>query len=87
MFGIKAGKNWTGETDDKGFRAYDTIEDSFRDHADLLSKDSRYATAFDPLNAGDPYSFAKIIAPIYTPDKGYFELIQQTMKKIQPFVS
>jgi len=87
VFGIKAGGNWAGETDGKGFRAYDSIEDSFKDHANLLSHDTRYSKAFDPLNVPDAFTFAQIIAPIYTPDAGYFDLIKATMQKIQPFVS
>ena len=87
VFGIKAGKNWPGDTDGKGFRAYDSVDDSFADHADLLSKDPRYASALDPLNASDPITFAQIIAPIYTPDAGYADLLKRTIKKVDTIIS
>jgi flagellar protein FlgJ len=58
LFGIKAGANWTGKVAEvttteyiggvarkvtAKFRAYDSYEDSFKDHARLLSQSPRYA--------------------------------------------
>ncbi len=59
-FGIKCKSWWTGETvlhedddyDDAGqltkscFRAYGSVEDSFRDHSDFLKNSTRYASLF-----------------------------------------
>lgn len=58
LFGIKAGKNWTGATVDAStteyvdgqpqqvverFRAYGSYEEAFRDYASLLRNNSRYS--------------------------------------------
>ena len=58
LFGIKAGKNWTGATVDattteyidgqpqqvvERFRAYGSYEEAFRDYASLLRNNSRYS--------------------------------------------
>ncbi|MDD2713607.1 MAG: flagellar assembly peptidoglycan hydrolase FlgJ, partial [Simplicispira sp.] len=60
LFGIKAGKGWTGKTADittteyingtaqkvtAKFRAYDSYEDSFRDYARLINNSPRYENA------------------------------------------
>lgn len=52
-FGIKCKKGWTGRTmnedDDEAqecFRAYDSPEDSYRDHSDFLKNNTRYAFLF-----------------------------------------
>ena len=53
-FGIKCHNQWTGRTlkaddDRKGecFRAYDSVEESFRDHSDFLRYRDRYKFLFD----------------------------------------
>ncbi len=53
-FCIKCHKNWTGkktyyDDDEKGecFRVYNTVEESFRDHAIFLTSGTRYASLFD----------------------------------------
>ena len=71
LFGIKAGKGWTGKTTDvvtteyvngvpqrrvEKFRAYDSYADSFKDYARLLSNNPRYDKVM--ANAGDAASFA-----------------------------
>ncbi len=63
LFGIKAGKNWTGAVVEtttteyvKGvpnksvekFRAYDGYADAFRDYASVLRNNPRYASALEP---------------------------------------
>lgn len=54
------------------FRAYANVADSYRDHGDLLSNWSRYATAMD--HAGDPKRFAKEIHKAgYATDPKYSE--------------
>jgi flagellar protein FlgJ len=60
LFGIKAGAGWTGKVAEvtttefvngeavkkvAKFRAYDSVEDSFRDYARLITKSPRYAQA------------------------------------------
>jgi len=65
LFGIKASGSWTGRVQDQStveyvngmpqrqverFRAYDSIEASFADHARLLSRNARYA---DAVGTGD----------------------------------
>ena len=62
LFGIKAGKNWTGPVVDvltteyvngvaqkkvEQFRAYDSYADSFKDYASLLRSNPRYAGLFE----------------------------------------
>jgi len=70
LFGIKAGNNWQGETVEtmtteyvngipqktiEKFRAYNSYEEGFRDYANLLSKNPRYA---DVVNTQNPAEFA-----------------------------
>ena len=72
LFGIKAGKGWTGKTTDvvtteyvngvpqrrvEKFRAYDSYADSFKDYARLLSKNPRYEKVL--ANANDAAGFAR----------------------------
>jgi len=52
-FGIKCKRNWTGkkiyyDDDAKGecFRAYPSVEESYRDHAEFLDKQPRYDSLF-----------------------------------------
>ncbi len=64
-FGIKCHTDWKGETtyhdDDTSqecFRKYKKPEESFQDHADIVSKRQRYALLFD-LPKGDYKAWAK----------------------------
>lgn len=64
-FGIKCYKDWTGETtnhDDDAiqecFRKYKNPEESYQDHADIISKRTRYASLFS-LKKGDYKAWAK----------------------------
>jgi len=71
LFGIKAGKNWTGATVEaptteyvdgqsrqvvERFRAYTSYEESFRDYANLLRNNSRYSAVIGSQNGTE---FAK----------------------------
>jgi peptidoglycan hydrolase FlgJ len=71
LFGIKVGKNWTGDTVDMQtveyvngqaqtvtarFRAYSSYADSFRDYAALLRNNARYAPIMGTQSGSD---FAK----------------------------
>jgi flagellar protein FlgJ len=66
LFGIKAGSNWTGKVAEittteyingaprkvtAKFRAYDSPADSFRDYAQLLGSNRRYAAAVETARA------------------------------------
>ncbi|MBP8849290.1 MAG: glucosaminidase domain-containing protein [Breznakibacter sp.] len=58
-FGIKCGKDWIGDKvyhdddiKDDCFRKYDSVEESYADHSDFLSKRERYASLFE-LNKTD----------------------------------
>ncbi|MFI3263768.1 MAG: glucosaminidase domain-containing protein [Rikenellaceae bacterium] len=57
-FGIKCKSNWTGRsvnhTDDapnECFRAYDSVEESYRDHAEFLDTSERYDSLFSYSSA------------------------------------
>jgi len=72
LFGIKAGRTWNGRSSSNGttefvqgvkqrtvekFRSYESYADAFRDYANLLKNNPRYAKA---LEAGsDPAAFAR----------------------------
>lgn len=79
-FGIKCYKDWTGETtyhdDDASqecFRKYKNPEESYQDHADIVSKRTRYASLFD-LPKGDYKGWAKgLKAAGYATDPNYPE--------------
>ncbi|MDC8444469.1 MAG: flagellar assembly peptidoglycan hydrolase FlgJ [Nitrosomonas sp.] len=68
LFGIKAGKNWQGETVEtvtteyingvpqktvEKFRAYSSYEEGFRDYANLLSNNPRYANVVNTQSAAE----------------------------------
>lgn len=64
-FGIKCKSHWTGakvyhDDDEKGecFRAYDSVEESYTDHADFLDQSPRYDSLF-AYSATDYRSWAR----------------------------
>jgi flagellar protein FlgJ len=85
LFGIKAGRNWTGPTVEtmtteyvngapkkvvEKFRAYGSYAEAFSDYARLLGNSSRYASAV--RSGGDANLFAnRIQAAGYATDPGY----------------
>ncbi len=94
LFGIKAGGNWTGKTVDvltteyingvprrvvDKFRAYDSYADSFRDYANLIGRNARYAGA---AQAGaDAGQFARGLARGgYATDPRYAEKLTQVIQ-------
>lgn len=94
LFGIKAGGNWTGKTVDvmtteyingvprriiDKFRAYDSYADSFRDYANLIGRNQRYAGA---AQAGaDAGQFARGLARGgYATDPRYAEKLTQVIQ-------
>ncbi len=64
-FGIKCKSNWSGkkvyhDDDEKGecFRAYTSVEQSYRDHAEFLDSQPRYDSLFD-FSSSDYKSWAR----------------------------
>jgi flagellar protein FlgJ len=97
LFGIKAGGNWTGKTVDvltteyfngvprqvvDKFRAYDSYADAFRDYANLIGRNARYAGA---AQAGaDPSRFARgLAAGGYATDPQYAQKLTQVIQQTQ----
>lgn len=73
LFGIKAGKGWTGKVAEvttteyvngvakkvvAKFRAYDSYEDSFRDYARLINQSPRYEQARNQVGSAVAYASA-----------------------------
>ena len=73
LFGIKAGKGWTGKVAEvttteyingvprkvvAKFRAYDSYEDSFRDYAKLINQSPRYEQARAQTGSAEAYASA-----------------------------
>ena len=73
LFGIKAGKGWTGKVAEittteyingkaqkvtAKFRAYDSYEDSFRDYARLINDSPRYEKAQATARTGSAVAYA-----------------------------
>ena len=73
LFGIKAGKGWTGKVAEittteyidgaprkvsAKFRAYDSFEDSFRDYARLINQSPRYEQARAQTGSAEGYAAA-----------------------------
>jgi peptidoglycan hydrolase FlgJ len=71
VFGIKAGKGWTGKVAEvttteyingqaqkvkAKFRAYDSYQDAFRDYARLISDSPRYAKVMDSLHSAQSFA-------------------------------
>lgn len=90
LFGIKAGKNWTGATVDtltteyvdgqprqsvERFRAYSSYEESFRDYANLLRSNPRYSGVIGSQNGTE---FARGLQQAgYATDPNYAEKLSR----------
>lgn len=89
-FGIKCYTDWKGETtnhdDDASqecFRKYKNPEESYQDHADIVSKRKRYAALFD-LPKGDYKAWAKgLRAAGYATDPNYPEKLIGYIERYQ----
>lgn len=87
-FGIKCYKDWKGATtnhdDDAAqecFRKYKNPEESYRDHADILTQRSRYASLFK-LRKGDYKGWAKgLKAAGYATDPKYPEKLMSYIER------
>lgn len=90
LFGIKAGKNWSGQTVEattteyvegkpqqvvERFRAYGSYEEAFRDYAHLLRNSSRYSAV---IGSQDGAEFAKRLQQAgYATDPAYADKLSR----------
>lgn len=95
LFGIKAGKDWTGKTVSavttefvngvptkklEKFRAYDNYDQSFNDYAKLLQGNARYKNVI--ANAKDAYGFAQGLQKAgYATDPDYAKKLINVINK------
>lgn len=95
LFGIKAGSNWTGPTVEattteyvdgvaqkrvERFRAYGSYAEAFRDYANLLGGNPRYAAA---LASSDAAGFAQGLARAgYATDPAYAEKLTRIINAL-----
>ncbi len=95
VFGIKAGPGWTGKVAEittteyvngvarkvtAKFRAYDSVEDSFRDYAKLLKGNQRYAGAVAAAESGSAQAFAQQLQRAgYATDPAYAEKLSRVI--------
>jgi flagellar protein FlgJ len=95
LFGIKAGKNWTGKVvsavtteyvngvatkKTEKFRAYDNYDEAFNDYAKLLQGNDRYKNVI--ANAKDAYSFAHGLQKAgYASDPNYANKLMHVITK------
>jgi flagellar protein FlgJ len=93
LFGIKAGKNWTGRVVNavtteyvngvatkkvEKFRAYDNYCDAFKDYANLLKNNQRYQNVV--ANAKDAYGFAQGLQKAgYATDPHYADKVMRVI--------
>ena len=91
-FGMKCHNDWSGERfykdDDKAnecFRAYASVEDSYRAHSDFLRGRERYKTLFD-LEPTDYKGWAKGLRSAgYATDPGYADKLISLIEELQLF--
>lgn len=95
LFGIKAGRDWSGPVAEAGtteyvnglperrvqrFRAYASFAESFRDYAHLLTSNSRYSAV---LNADSPAAFARNLQQAgYATDPAYAVKLERIISAI-----
>jgi flagellar protein FlgJ len=95
LFGIKAGSNWTGPTVEattteyvdgiarkrtERFRAYDSYAEAFRDYANLIAGNPRYAAV---VGSRDPAAFAQGLARAgYATDPAYAEKLTRIINTL-----
>ena len=97
LFGIKAGKGWTGKVAEittteyidgqarkvtAKFRAYDSYEESFRDYARLISESPRYAQAMQSTGSAQAYASALQKAG-YATDPEYANKLSRAIQSTQ----
>ncbi|MDF1482191.1 flagellar assembly peptidoglycan hydrolase FlgJ [Extensimonas sp. H3M7-6] len=97
LFGIKAGKGWTGKvatvttTEYEGgvarkvvakFRAYDSYEDAFHDYARLINDNPRYAAARAKVGSAVAYA-AELQKAGYATDPAYARKLSSAIHSAQ----
>lgn len=98
LFGIKAGKGWTGKvaeittTEYVGgkpqkvtakFRAYDSYEDSFRDYARLIKENPRYEKAESVAQSGSAMAYASALQKAgYATDPEYAKKLSGAINSV-----
>lgn len=98
LFGIKAGKGWTGKVaeittteyiDGKAqkvtakFRAYDSYEDSFRDYARLIKESPRYEKAESVAQSGSAMAYASALQKAgYATDPEYAKKLSGAINSV-----
>ncbi|MEZ0231369.1 MAG: flagellar assembly peptidoglycan hydrolase FlgJ [Methylophilaceae bacterium] len=96
LFGIKATGNWTGkvveattteyvngvkQTKVEKFRAYDSYADSFKDFANLMQNNPRYANVMNNLQ--NPNGYAQAIQDAgYATDPNYASKLSRVIQKV-----
>ncbi|MGV3678381.1 MAG: flagellar assembly peptidoglycan hydrolase FlgJ [Acidovorax sp.] len=99
LFGIKAGKGWTGKVAEittteyingtprkvvAKFRAYDSYEDSFRDYARLIKESPRYEKAESVAQSGSAMDYASALQKAgYATDPGYARKLSGAINSVQ----
>ncbi len=92
-FGIKCKSNWTGRSvsyDDDApnecFRAYDSVEESYKDHAEFLDNSPRYDSLF-AYSSSDYRSWARgLKAAGYATASHYTDLLIKIIEEEQLFL-
>lgn len=97
LFGIKAGKNWTGKVAEvttteyvngtprkvtAKFRAYDSYEDSFRDYARLINDNPRYEKAREKTGSALAYA-TELQKAGYATDPQYAAKLSRAIQSTQ----
>ena len=97
LFGIKAGKGWTGKVAEvttteyvdgvprkvvAKFRAYDSYEDSFRDYARLINDNPRYGQARSQTHSAAAYA-AELQKAGYATDPQYATKLARAIQSTQ----
>ncbi|MCE1192024.1 MAG: flagellar assembly peptidoglycan hydrolase FlgJ [Acidovorax sp.] len=99
LFGIKAGKGWTGKVAEittteyingkaqkvtAKFRAYDSYEDSFRDYARLIKESPRYEKAESVAQTGSATAYASALQKAgYATDPAYAKKLSGAINSVQ----
>lgn len=98
LFGIKAGKGWTGKVAEittteyingkaqkvtAKFRAYDSYEDSFRDYARLIKESPRYEQAESVAQSGSAMAYASALQKAgYATDPEYAKKLSGAINSV-----
>ena len=98
LFGIKAGKGWTGKVAEittteyingkpqkvtAKFRAYDSYEESFRDYARLIKESPRYEKAESVASSGSAMAYASALQKAgYATDPDYAKKLSGAINSV-----